>query len=265
MSAQTTIEWTERTWNPTTGCDKISPGCKFCYAERMATRLKAMKQPRYKNGFRLTLQPQALEEPLKWKKGQLIFVNSMSDLFHKDVPLDYLQKVFDVMNRCPQHQFQILTKRAERLEELAPKLHWSENIWIGVSVESQDYTFRIAHLRRVKQARIRFLSIEPLIGRISRLDLSGIDWVIVGGESGPGAREMKEEWVKEIRDKCLENNIPFFFKQWGGVRKKRTGRLLENREWNEMPSFSSATYKTMNCAKAMKDDIEERYFKMLFP
>ncbi len=264
MSAQTSIEWTERTWNPTTGCDKISTGCKFCYAERMAARLKAMKQPRYKNGFRLTLQPQALEEPLKWKKGHLIFVNSMSDLFHKDVPLDYLQKVFDVMNRCPQHQFQILTKRAERLEELAPKLHWSENIWIGVSVESQDYTFRIAHLRRVKQARIRFLSIEPLIGRISKLDLSGIDWVIVGGESGPGAREMKEEWVKEIRDKCLEKNTPFFFKQWGGVRKKRTGRLLENREWNEMPSFSSATYKTMNCAKPMKEDIEERYFKMLF-
>jgi protein gp37 len=235
MSAQTSIEWTERTWNPTTGCDKISPGCKFCYAERMAARLKAMKQPRYKNGFRLTLQPQALEEPLKWKKGHLIFVNSMSDLFHKDVPLDYLKKVFDVMNRCPQHQFQILTKRAERLEELAPKLHWSENSWIGVSVESQDYTFRIAHLRRVKQARIRFLSIEPLIGRISKLNLSGIDWVIVGGESGPGAREMREEWVREIRDNCVEKKIPFFFKQWGGVRKKRTGRLLEKREWNEMP------------------------------
>jgi len=201
----------------------------------MAARLKAMKQPRYKNGFRLTLQPQALEEPLKWKKGHLIFVNSMSDLFHKDVPLDYLKKVFDVMNRCPQHQFQILTKRAERLEELAPKLHWSENSWIGVSVESQDYTFRIAHLRRVKQARIRFLSIEPLIGRISKLNLSGIDWVIVGGESGPGAREMREEWVREIRDNCVEKKIPFFFKQWGGVRKKRTGRLLEKREWNEMP------------------------------
>jgi protein gp37 len=236
MSAQTTIEWTQRTWNPTTGCDKISAGCKFCYAERMAARLLAMKQKRYQNGFKLTLQDESLQEPYKWKKGQLVFVNSMSDLFHKDVPVDYLKKVFHVMNNCTQHQFQVLTKRADRLEEIAPQLTWTSNIWIGVSVENQDCTHRIHHLRQVKHAHVRFLSIEPLLGRIEKLNLSGIDWVIVGGESGHGAREIKEEWVKEIRDRCLSKKVPFFFKQWGGVRKKRNGRLLENREWNEMPS-----------------------------
>ena len=234
MNTKTTIEWTEATWNPITGCSKISPGCKNCYAERMAKRLQAMGQFRYHNGFQLTLQPQTLNEPFKWKKSRTIFVNSMSDLFHELVPLSFIDKVFHVMNNCQHHQFQILTKRSTNLRQLASFLNWTENIWIGVSVESQDYVYRIDDLRTIP-ATIRFLSIEPFISPIKQLDLTGIDWVIVGGESGPHARPIHKNWVRDIREICIEQNVPFFFKQWGGVRRKKSGRLLDKREWNEMP------------------------------
>lgn len=234
MSSNSTIEWTEATWNPVTGCDKISPGCKNCYALRMSKRLKAMGQKNYINGFRLTLQPHMLSLPLRWKKPQTIFVNSMSDLFHKDVPLGYVQEVFDVMQKAHWHRFQVLTKRAERLEELAPFLDWPSNIWMGVSVESQKYAYRIDHLRRTG-ANIKFLSLEPLIGPLHDLDLTGIDWAIVGGESGFGARPIEVEWVTNIRQQCLNAKVAFFFKQWGGVNKKKTGRLLDGRTWDEMP------------------------------
>lgn len=233
--AKSSIEWTEATWNPVTGCDKISPGCKHCYAEVMARRLEGMGQPNYRNGFKLTLQPHMLQRPLAWRRPQVVFVNSMSDLFHKDVPLSYVQRVFDVMRRAPQHTFQVLTKRAERLEELAPEIAWPCNVWMGVSVEREDYAFRIAHLRRTPAA-VRFLSLEPLLGPLPRLDLSGIDWVIVGGESGPGARPMEERWAMEILRRCRAAGVPFFFKQWGGVNKKAAGRLLGGRAFDEMPA-----------------------------
>lgn len=235
MADRSAIEWTESTWNPITGCTKVSPGCKHCYAERMALRLQAMGQPNYANGFALTLHEHALELPLQWKTPKTIFVNSMSDLFHQDVPLEFILKVFDVMGRAHWHQFQILTKRAERLSELSSRLPWSPNIWMGVSVENQRYEHRIDHLRHTGAA-IKFLSLEPLLGPLPDLDLSGIDWVIVGGESGPRARPMQQAWVVELRDQCLEARVPFFFKQWGGVRKKKAGRLLEGRTWDEMPS-----------------------------
>ncbi|MBL7714446.1 MAG: phage Gp37/Gp68 family protein [Bdellovibrionales bacterium] len=234
MATASAIEWTQATWNPLSGCNKISPGCKNCYAERMAKRLLAMGQERYRNGFKLTLHEDALDEPRHWKRPRYVFVNSMSDLFHKDVPLSFVQRVFKVMNECPQHQFQVLTKRADRLEELAHALTWTKNIWMGVSVENQDYTFRIDHLRKVPAA-IRFLSVEPLLGPITRLNLRGIHWVIVGGESGPGARPIEADWVRTIRDKCRQQDVAFFFKQWGGIRKHTTGRVLDRREWNEMP------------------------------
>jgi protein gp37 len=234
--AKSEIEWTESTWNPLTGCNKISPGCQHCYAERMSSRLKAMGQAHYKNGFELTLHPDSLEIPLRWKKPQVIFVNSMSDLFHKDVPLEYIQQVFDVMNRAHLHQFQVLTKRADRLEEVSKKLPWAENIWMGVSVENSDYTFRIDHLRRTG-AKIKFLSLEPLLGPLPKMNLKGIDWVIAGGESGPGARPMEESWVIDIREQCLKAKVPFFFKQWGGVNKKKTGRTLQGRTWDELPTL----------------------------
>ncbi len=240
MGANSAIEWTEATWNPVTGCDKISPGCKHCYAERMAERLQAMGQRNYRNGFELTLQEHALRLPLSWKKPQTIFVNSMSDLFHVDVPASFIARVFDVMCRAAWHHFQVLTKRAERLEELAPSLPWQPNIWMGVSVERADYTFRIDHLRRTN-AGTKFLSLEPLLGPLADLNLAGIDWVIVGGESGPGARPMAGDWVSDIRDQCLRAGVPFFFKQWGGVNKKKTGRLLEGRTWDEMPHPSRAS------------------------
>jgi protein gp37 len=232
--AQSTIEWTDSTWNPVTGCDKISPGCKFCYAERLAGRLKAMRQKNYTNGFKLTLQPHMLEKPLKWKKPQIIFVNSMSDLFHRDIPTEYILSVFDVMKHAHWHRFQVLTKRADRLEETDAVIDWPENVWMGVSVETEAYTFRIDHLRRTR-AKTKFLSLEPLIGPLGGLDLSLIDWVIVGGESGPEARKMDPAWVIDIRDQCLAAKVPFFFKQWGGVNKKRAGRILEGRTWDEMP------------------------------
>ena len=234
MAEHSAIEWTESTWNPLTGCDKVSPGCKFCYAERMAKRLKAMGQPNYANGFKLTLHESVLEKPLEWKKPQIIFVNSMSDLFHKDVPVEFVLRTFDVMRRAHWHTFQVLTKRAERLEELSPLIEWPENVWMGVSVETEKYTYRIDHLRRTA-AKTKFLSLEPLLGPLPALNLKGINWAIVGGESGPGARPVMQEWVTEIRDQCLAAKVPFFFKQWGGVQKKRAGRTLEGRTWDEMP------------------------------
>jgi protein gp37 len=234
MARGSSIEWTEATWNPVTGCTKVSPGCKHCYAERMALRLQAMGQRNYRNGFRLTLQPEMLEAPLSWRRPQTIFVNSMSDLFHVDVPLDYIQRVFAVMRRAGWHRFQVLTKRSERLAELDANLQWAANIWMGVSVESDAYRSRIDDLRR-SNANIKFLSLEPLLGPLERLDLDGIDWVIVGGESGPGARPMSPEWVRDLRNQCRAARVPFFFKQWGGWNKKKTGRLLDGRSWDEMP------------------------------
>jgi protein gp37 len=234
MAQGSGIEWTEATWNPVTGCTKVSPGCKLCYAERMARRLQAMGQANYANGFELTLQPHMLELPMRWKKPQTIFVNSMSDLFHPGIPLAYVREVFDVMVRAHWHRFQVLTKRAERLEELSPRLAWAPNVWMGVSVETARYKNRIDRLRRT-EARVKFLSLEPLLGPLPGLDLCLIDWVIVGGESGPGARPMDPAWVTDVRDQCRRAKVPFFFKQWGGRDKKRAGRLLENRLWNEMP------------------------------
>lgn len=239
MALKSSIEWTESTWNPITGCNKISPGCKFCYAERMAKRLKAMGSENYKNGFKLTLQEHALTLPLTWKKPQTIFVNSMSDLFHKDVPVSFVKRTFEVMNKADWHRFQVLTKRSDMLLKLNSALNWTENIWMGVSVENQDYTFRVDDLRHTN-AHIKFLSIEPLIGRINDLDLTNIDWVIVGGESGPGARPIEEEWVVRIKDICKEAKVPFFFKQWGGVNKKKNGRTLKGKIWSEMPKLKRA-------------------------
>lgn len=239
MAQNSAIEWTETTWNPVTGCTKISPGCKFCYAERMAKRLQAMGQPRYHDGFKLTLQDDVVDAPLHWKQPRVIFVNSMSDLFHKDVPVEFVARCFQVMEQCSQHTFQILTKRPERAAELSRALPWPANVWMGTSVENAGYTWRIAELRSIP-AHIRFLSVEPLLGPIPRLPLTGIDWVIVGGESGPGARPMRKEWVIQIRDRCLKYGVPFFFKQWGGVQKSRTGRELEGKTWDEMPAFKRA-------------------------
>ena len=236
MALQSAIKWTGSTWNPVTGCSKISPGCKHCYAERMAKRLKAMGSPNYADGFKLKTHEHVLELPLSWKKPQTIFVNSMSDLFHKNVPLEFIQKVFDVMNKAHWHTFQVLTKRSERLFQLDKHLNWAPNIWMGVSVENENYIKRIDHLR-CTNAYIKFLSLEPLIGPINTLNLKNIDWVIVGGESGPGARPMLEEWVVDIKDECRYQNVPFFFKQWGGVNKKKAGRTLQGRTWDEMPEL----------------------------
>ncbi len=239
MARSSGIEWTESTWNPVSGCTKISSGCKHCYAERMANRLQAMGQSNYANGFELTLQPHMLELPLRWKKPQFVFVNSMSDLFHERVPLGYVHQVFDIMRRAHWHRFQVLTKRAERLACLDPELVWPANVWMGVSVESDGCRWRIDRLKRTG-ARIKFLSLEPLLGPVDALDLGGIDWVIVGGESGPGARPMHQEWVLDLRDQCRRAEVPFFFKQWGGRNKKRCGRLLESRTWDEMPRPASS-------------------------
>jgi protein gp37 len=239
MAQGSSIEWTESTWNPVTGCSKISPGCKHCYAERMAERLQAMGQRNYRNGFALTLQPQMLEMPLRWKKPQTIFVNSMSDLFHDDVPLSYIGEVFDVMRRASWHRFQVLTKRSERLANLNSQLKWAPNIWMGVSVENDKYRFRIDDLRSTG-AYVKFLSLEPLLGPLPNLKLSDIDWVIVGGESGPGARPMDSAWVTDLRDQCRSQHVPFFFKQWGGKNKKQTGRILEGRTWDQMPTSSAS-------------------------
>ena len=234
MATLSKIEWTEATWNPVTGCTKISLGCRNCYAERMARRLHAMGQDNYRNGFRPTTHNHVLDVPFVWKKPRTIFVNSMSDLFHEEIPESFIADVFETMQLAHRHTFQILTKRADRLAEQADRLPWPINVWMGVSVESSRYLSRVDRLREVPAA-VRFLSIEPLLARIPSLNLRGIDWVIVGGESGPGARPMQADWVREIRDRCAESKVPFFFKQWGGVRKRRAGRLLDGRTWDEMP------------------------------
>ena len=234
MATQTQIEWTEMTWNPITGCDKLTQGCKHCYAERMAKRLKAMGNPRYQNGFDLTLHEDLIALPLQWKTPRLVFVNSMSDLFHADAPFDFIRRVFATMERCPQHTFQILTKRSERLRELAPQLTWPANVWMGVSVENESVTPRIYDLRQVPAA-VRFLSIEPLLGPLDALPLEDIHWVIVGGESGPKARPMAAAWVENIQAQCDAAGVPFFFKQWGGTRKDLTGRELRGRTYDAMP------------------------------
>jgi protein gp37 len=232
--AKSSIEWTESTWNPITGCSKISPGCKNCYAERMARRLHAMRQANYLNGFKLTVHPHTVSLPLSWKKPQMIFVNSMSDLFHAQAPKDFIMEIFGTMNKACWHMYQILTKRAEQLTKLDSMLPWSDNIWMGVTVESADYVYRIDHLRESRSLN-KFISFEPLLGSVGRPNLKGIDWVIAGGESGPGARLVQKEWITEIRDQCIEAGIPFFFKQWGGVRKKKNGKILDGRVWNQFP------------------------------
>lgn len=232
--AQSSIEWTEMTWNPTTGCNKVSAGCKHCYAEVMAKRLQAMGVEKYTDGFKLRIHPEALKIPYGWKSSKVVFVNSMSDLFHKDVPLSFIKDVFHVMNENPQHVFQVLTKRSDLLLKYNNELKWSHNIWMGVSVENQKVVSRIDDLRRTN-ARVKFLSCEPLIGPLLNLNLENIDWVIVGGESGRKPRPMKEDWVLEILDQCQAADVKFFFKQWGGTNKKKTGRLLLEQTWDEMP------------------------------
>jgi len=240
MAANSAIEWTETTWNPVTGCTKISPGCTHCYAERMARRLQAMGQPNYANGFRPTIHEHMLGAPLRWKQPRTIFVNSMSDLFHEGVPVRFIQRIFDVMVAAHWHTFQVLTKRSERLMELCRQLPWPPNVWMGVSVENEAWSFRMDHLRATN-AHTKFLSLEPLLGPLCNLNLSGIDWVIVGGESGPMARPMDRAWVVDIRSQCQRAGVPFFFKQWGGVHKKKAGRLLEGRTWNELPKTGQLT------------------------
>ena len=249
MATQSSIEWTETTWNPVRGCSRISPGCEHCYAESMAHRFSGPGRP-YEgltrnrgNGprwtGRLRLVEDAVDEPRRWRRPRIVFVNSMSDLFHDRVPLEFIQGVFATMEACPQHTFQVLTKRADRLVEIAEHLHWPENVWMGVSVENEDYRWRIDRLREVP-AHVRFLSLEPLLGPLSALDLSGMHWVIVGGESGHGARPMRKSWVRDIRRQCRKEGVPFFFKQWGGVRKEEAGRELDGRTYDEMPLAASA-------------------------
>ncbi len=231
---KTKIEWTESSWNPITGCTKISDGCLNCYAEKMAYRLKTMGTKGYENGFEVTLQYHQLEKPLKMKKPQMIFVNSMSDIFHEDVPDDYILKIFEIMDQASWHIFQVLTKRPERLKSLKDKIVWTDNIWMGTTIESNKYINRVDFIKNTN-AKIKFISFEPLLSSVKDVDLSGIDWVIVGGESGSGARIIKKEWVYEIRDKCEELNIPFFFKQWGGTNKKKNGRLLDGKIYDKIP------------------------------
>ncbi|MGE5295615.1 MAG: DUF5131 family protein [Solirubrobacterales bacterium] len=238
MGMNSSIEWTESTWNPVTGCTKLSPGCAHCYAERMAKRLRAMGQANYARGFEVTVHEDSLDLPLRWKRPQRIFVNSMSDLFHDKVPFEFIRKVFAVMGEASWHRFQVLTKRSARLAELAPLLPWPDNVWMGVTVENADSAFRIDHLRTVASA-VRFLSIEPLLGPMPELNLSGVDWVIVGGESGPGARAMEPAWALDLLAQCRRSGVPFFFKQWGGVNKKKAGRILDGSLYNEMPEIRS--------------------------
>ena len=235
MATRSGIEWTETTWNPVTGCSKVSPGCAHCYAERMAKRLQAMGAAKYRRGFDVAVHASSLDEPLRWRRTRLVFVNSMSDLFHPSVPTAFIEAVFATMNRASQHTFQVLTKRPERVRLLEGRLGWAPNIWLGVSIESKRWLNRLGPLAGTG-ARTKFLSLEPLLGPLPGLDLTGIDWVITGGESGPGARPMRVEWVREIRDTCVRSDVPFFFKQWGGVFKKRTGRTLDGRTWDEMPA-----------------------------
>ncbi len=241
MADRSSIEWTEATWNPVTGCTKVSPGCAHCYAETFAERFRGVPGHPYEHGFDLELRPERLKQPLKWTQPRMIFVNSMSDLFHEEIGEHYIQAVFKIMRQASWHTFQILTKRSQRMVEIAPRLRWPNNIWMGVSVENQRWTCRIDDLRKVR-AKVRFLSCEPLLGPL-RLDLQGIDWVIVGGESGAHARPMKPAWVREIRQQCAEASVAFFFKQWGAhnevgqrVGKGKAGRLLDGRVWNGLPA-----------------------------
>ena len=233
--AQSSIEWTEMTWNPTTGCNKVSAGCKYCYAEVMARRLQAMGIDKYKDGFKLRIHEDALLTPYSWKSPKIVFVHSMSDLFHKDVPLAFIKKVFDTMNNCPQHTFQVLTKRSDILLKHHNKLNWTHNIWMGVSVEDARVTHRIDDLRKTN-ARTKFLSCEPLIGPLAKMNLKKIDWVIVGGESGRKPRPMDVDWVLDIQQQCAKAKVAFFFKQWGGTNKKKTGRILNGKTYDEMPA-----------------------------
>jgi protein gp37 len=236
--AQSSIEWTELTWNPTTGCDKVSAGCKFCYAEVMSRRLKAMGLDKYADGFQISLHPETLQDPYRWRSPKVVFVNSMSDLFHEQVPLSFIQQVFTVMNDNAQHIFQVLTKRSDRLAEVSKHLNWTPNIWMGTSVEDERVLHRLEGLK-ASEAKVKFLSCEPLIGPLPALDLTGIDWVIVGGESGKGnIRLMQPAWVEEIQRQCTEQAVAFFFKQWGGKNKKKAGRLLNGRTYDEMPHLS---------------------------
>lgn len=244
MSLTSKIEWTEATWNPVTGCTKVSEGCRYCYAEKLALRLKAMNNPRYLKGFDIALHDDALGDPLKWHKSKMIFVNSMSDLFHEKIPISFIEKVFKIIRISNHHIFQILTKRSERLLELAPLLNWPENLWMGVTVEMDELTYRISHLKQTP-AKIKFISFEPLLENINKLDLTGIDWVIVGGESGPNSRILKKEWVVNIKDHAIDNEVPFFFKQWGGKNKKKAGRLLDGKTWNQTPHLKMNLFKEM--------------------
>ena len=239
MATDSKIEWTDATWNPVTGCNKVSPGCKLCYAERLARRLKATGMVKYRNGFAVTTHPDTLEIPLRWRKPRTIFVNSMSDLFHSQIPDRFIRDVFAVMEQAHWHRYQVLTKRPERVAALNPLLPWPAQIWLGVSVESARYTHRIDLLRQTGAA-VKFLSLEPLLAPLPALNLDGIDWVIVGGESGPGARPMQADWARDIRDQCAAAGVPFHFKQWGGVFKKRNGRELDGETWDEMPNLEKS-------------------------
>jgi protein gp37 len=234
MSRSMGMSWSDESWNPTTGCSKISPGCAHCWAERMARRLQGMGQPRYACGFKVTTHEDLLEQPSHWIKPRLVYVSFMGDLFHDDVPEEFIARVFDVMAHAPRHRFHLLTKRAERLVALSPRLPCSANVWAGVSVEDAARAYRLDQLRQTGAA-VKYVSLEPLLGPIDDLDLSGIDWVILGGESGVGARPMHIDWVRSVRDQCQAAGVPFYFKQWGGVRRKETGRILDGREWLERP------------------------------
>jgi len=234
MADNSAIEWTEATWNPVTGCHQVSPGCAHCYAKTFAERWRGVPGHPYEHGFDLQLWPHRLEQPLRWSRPRMIFVNSMSDLFHEGIPAEYIERVFDVMGRAEHHTFQILTKRHERLQELAPELTWHPNVWIGVSIENHRFVHRADHLREV-DAAVRFISAEPLLSSLPNLDLSAIDWLIAGGESGPKHRPVKVEWLRELRDRCVDEGVAYFFKQWGGARPKSGGRLLDGRTWDEMP------------------------------
>ncbi|WP_083949153.1 DUF5131 family protein [Sphingobium cloacae] len=259
MATNSSIEWTEATWNPVVGCTVISPGCTNCYAMRMARRLEAMGQPKYSGTTRLSggrpkwngtvrIDEESLNLPARWRTGRMIFVNSMSDLFHDAVPLRFIRQVFETMAATPQHTYQILTKRAERLEELALEIDWPKNVWMGVSVENSDYLYRIDHLRRTR-AQTKFLSLEPLLGPLENMNLQSIDWIIAGGESGPGARPVEPGWVRSIRDQCIAEGAAFHFKQWGGVNKKKAGRILDGRTWDEFPQSRREAMTTSELKK----------------
>jgi len=237
MPNKSRIEWTNSTWNPVTGCDKVSAGCQNCYADRMAKRLQGMGVEKYRNGFEVTLHEEVVEAPLSWTTPRVVFVNSMSDLFHDQIPDEFIKHVFEVMATASQHTFQVLTKRPKRAKRIDSQLTWGPNIWLGATVESRDYRWRIKDLRQTSAA-IKFLSLEPLLGPLGQVDYTGIDWAIVGGESGPGARPIRKEWILDIRNQCAEQGVHFFFKQWGGVNKKATGRSLDGRTYDAMPPLA---------------------------